>query len=238
MMYNNNMASQTRRRRNPLPGIIFLLIILVGIGFFVYKLQTGNVITVDSGTTLFIDECSGYVHIHASTSANQVVLQNLSGLFVFPSHAQDSDTVIINGCNLDMIVPANINLNITADEIDVFGVSGQMKLTTNGGSLSLVQDTLKGTSVLDNNGGPILFQGSLANTANATLSSNGGSIDASLPGDASFHLKTTGILSTLTTNYPGITITDTGVPDTIIGNSPQATLTLDVNGSDVVLHKG
>ncbi len=233
----NNTASQTRRRRNPLPGIIFLLIILVGIGFFVYKLQTGNVITVDLGTTLFIDECSGYVHIHASTSTNQVVLQNLSGLFVFPSHAQDSDTVIINGCNLDMTVPANINLNITADEIDVFGVSGQMKLSTNGGSLSLVQDTLKGTSVLDNNGGPILFQGSLASTANATLSSNGGSIDASLPSDASFHLKTTGILSTLTTNYPGITVTDTGVPDTIIGNSPQATLTLDVNGSDVVLHK-
>ena len=237
MMYNSNTASQTRRRRNPLPGIIFLLIILVGISFFIYKLQTGNVITVDSGTTLFIDQCSGYVHIHASTSTNQVVLQNLSGLFVFPSHAQDSDTVIINGCNLDMTVPANINLNITADEIVVFGVSGQMKLTSNGGSLSLVQDTLKGTSVLDNNGGSILFQGSLANTANATLSSNGGSIDASLPGDASFHLKTTGILGTLTTNYPDITFTDTGVPDTTIGNSPQAILTLDVNGSAVVLHK-
>jgi hypothetical protein len=235
MMYNT--TPQPRKRRHRLPGIIFLLILLGGIGFFVYKLQTGNVITVDSGTTLFIDECSGYVHIHASTSTNQVVLQNLGGLFVFSSHAQDSDTVIINGCNLDMTVPANINLNITADEIDVFGVSGQMKLSTNGGSLSLVQDTLKGTSVLDNNGGPILFQGSLASTANATLSSNGGSIDASLPGDASFHLKTSGILNTLTTNYPGITVTDTGVPDTIIGNSPQASLTLEVNGSDVVLHK-
>ncbi len=237
MLYNSNTAFQARRRRNRLPGIIFLLIILGGIGFFVYKLQTGNVITVDSGTTLFIDQCSGYVHIHASTSTNQVVLQNLSGIFVFSSNAQDSDTVIINGCNLDMTVPANINLNITADEIDVFGVSGQMKLSTNGGAISLVQDTLKGASVLDNNGGPILFQGSLDSTANATLSSNGGSIDASLPGDASFHLKTTGILGTLTTNYPGITVTDTGVPDITIGNSPQGTLTLDVNGSDVVLHK-
>lgn len=237
MMNNSNTAYPTRQRRGCLTGIIFLLIILVGIGFFAYKLQTGNVITVDSGATLFIDQCSGYVHIHASTSTNQVVLQNLGGLFVFSSHAQDSDTIIINGCNLDMTVPANINLNITADEIDVFGVSGQMKLTTDGGSLSLVQDTLKGTSVLDNNGGPIFFQGSLDSTANATFSSNGGSIDASLPGDASFHLKTTGILDTLTTNYPGITVTDTGVPDTTIGNSPQATLTLDVNGSAVILHK-
>lgn len=237
MMYNTNRILQPRRLRSCVGGIIFLLILLVGIGFFAYKLHTGNVITVDSGTTLFIEDCSGYVHVHASTSTNQVVLQNLGGLFVFPSHAQDSDTIIINGCNLDMTVPANINLNITADEIDVFGVSGQMKLTTNGGAISLVQDTLKGTSVLDNNGGPILFQGSLASATNTTFSSNGGSIDISLPGDASFHFKTTGILDTLTTNYPGITVADTGVPDTIIGNSPQATLTLDVNGSVVVLHQ-
>ncbi len=235
MMYNT--AFQARRWRNRLPGIIFLLIVLGGIGFFVYKLQTGNVIAVDSGATLFIDQCSGYVHVHASTSTNQVVLQGPGGLFVFSSHAQDSDTIIINGCNLDMTVPANINLNIYADEIDVFGVSGQMKLTTNGGSIALVQDTLKGTSVLDDNGGPILFQGSLDSTANATFSSNGGSIDISLPGNASFHLKTTGILETLTTNYPGVDITDTGLPEANIGNSSQAKLTLDVNGSSVILHK-
>jgi hypothetical protein len=236
MMYNNT-ALQARRRRNLLPGIIILLIILGGIGFFVYKLQTGNVITVDSGATLFIDQCSGYVHIHASTSTNQVVLQGPGGIFVFSSHAQSSDTIIINGCNLDMTVPANINLNINADEIDVFGVSGQMKLTTNGGSITLVQDTLQGTSVLDNNGGPILFQGSIASTANSTFSSNGGSIDISLPGDASFHLKTTGILDSLTTNYPGIAIAGIGQSETTIGNSAQATLTLDVNGSSVILHK-
>lgn len=237
-MYNTtNTAFQARRRRNLLPVIIILLIVFGGIGFFVYKLQTGNVITVDSGATLFIDQCSGYVHVHASTSTNQVVLQGAGGIFVPSSHAQDSDTIIINGCNLDMTVPANINLNIYADEIDVFGVSGQMKLTTNGGSITLVQDTLKGTSLLDNNGGPILFLGSIAGAANSTFSSNGGSIDISLPGDASFHLKTTGILDSLTTNYPGIAIVDTGQSETTIGNSPQATITLDVNGSSVVLHK-
>jgi hypothetical protein len=235
MMYNT--AFQARRRRNPLPGIIFLLIILGGIGFFVYKLQTGNVITVDSGATLFIDQCSGYVHVHASTSTNQVVLQGLGGIFVFSSHAQSSDTIIINGCNLDMTVPANINLNINADEIDVFGVSGQMKLTTNGGSINLVQDTLQGTSVLDNNGGPILFQGSIGSTANPTFSSNGGSVDISLPADASFQLKTTGILGTFTTNYPGIVVGDTGLPQATIGNASQATLTLQINDTSVILRK-
>jgi hypothetical protein len=236
MMYNT--AFQPRKqRRNLLPGVIFLLIVLGGVGFFVYKWQTGNVITVDPGTTLFIDQCTGFVHVHASTSTNQVVIEGLGGIFVPSSHAQDSDTIIINGCNLDMTVPASINLNIDADEIDVFGVSGQMNLTTNGGSIVLVQDTLKGTSVLDNNGGPILFQGSLASTTNSKFNSNGGSIDISLPNDASFHLKITGIVDTLTTNFPGITGTKVSTTETNVGISPQATLTLDVNGSAILLHK-
>jgi len=236
MMYNTAFQPR-RRRRNPLPGIIFLLLILGGIGFFFYKWQTGNVIAVDSGATLFIDECTGYVHVHASASTNQVVLQGLGGIFVFSSHAQDSDTIIINGCDLDMTVPASINLKINADEIDVFGVSGQMNLTTNGGSIVLVQDTLKGTSVLDNNGGPTIFQGSLDSAANPTFSSNGGSVDISLPNDASFHLQIKGSVDTLTTNYPGIAVANNSIPETNIGISPQTTLTLDVNGSSVILHK-
>jgi hypothetical protein len=236
-MMNNTAFQPRKRRRNPLPGVIFLLIVLGGVGFFAYKWQTGNVITVDSGTTLFIDQCTGFVHVHASTSTNQVVIEGLGGIFVPSSHAQDSDTMIIYGCNLDMTVPASINLKIDADEIDVFGVSGQMNLTTNGGSIVLVQDTLKGPSVLDNNGGPILFQGSLASATNSKFSSNGGSVDISLQNDASFHLKISGIVDTLTTNFPGIAATKVSIPETNVGISPQATLTLDVNGSAIILHK-
>ena len=236
MMYNSAFQAR-QRRRNPLPRIIFLLIILGAIGFFVYKWQTGNVITVDSEATLFIDNCTGFVHIHASTSTNQVVLQGPGGIFVSSSHAQDSDTIIINGCDLNMTVPVSINLKINADEIDVFGVNGQMNLSTNGGSIVLMQDTLKGKSVVDNNGGPTIFQGSIDSTANSTFSSNGGSLDLSLSKDASFHLKTTGNIDTFTTNYPGIAIGHNGVPDVNIGTSPQAMLTLDVNGSSVILRK-
>ncbi|HLZ57816.1 MAG TPA: hypothetical protein VKR06_12780 [Ktedonosporobacter sp.] len=239
MMYND--APQPRRRggRNPLPGIIFLLIIIGGIGFFAYKLQTGNVITVDSGATLFIDQCTaGFVHIHASGSPNQVVIQGPGGLFVPSSHAQDSDTIIINGCNLDMTVPASINLNITADAIEVFGVSGQMNLSTNGGSIVLIQDTLKGKSKIDNNGGPTIFQGSIDSAASPILSSNGGTLDISVPRDATFHLKISGILETLTTNIPGLASTNGQLPDMNIGASSQAMLTLDVNGAQVVLRQG
>jgi hypothetical protein len=241
MMYNNNSAFQMRRRRsNPLPGIIVLLLLLGGIGFFGYKLQSGNVITVDSGTTLFIDSCSGFVHIHASTSSNQVIINGLGSIFT-PSHrAQDSDTMVIDGCDLNMTVPASINLNINADDIEVFGVSGQMNLSTNGGPIILVQDTLKGKSALDNNGGPIIFQGAMDSAANATFSSNGGSIDISLPGDAAFQLKATGIFATVTTNIPAVAnaTTNTNSLDVTVGNSPRATLNLDINDSPIVLHRG
>jgi hypothetical protein len=236
MMYN--MATlPRRRRRNPLAGIILLLIVLGGAGFFVYKAQTGNSISVDSGATLFIDECIGFVHIHAGTSNNQVVLQGLGSTFVPSSHAQDSDTIIISGCDLDITVPKSINININADAIEVFGVSGQMKLSTNGGSIILVQDTLQGKSELHNNGGPTVFQGSIASGASPTFDSNGGSLDISLPGDAAFHVKAEGNIDTFTTNFPDLATIDNHTLDASVGSSPQATLTLAVNGSSIILHK-
>lgn len=245
MMYNYNVAPQVRRRRsNPLPGLIVLLILAGGFAFFVHRVQMGNVMTIDAGTTLFVNDCTGYVRIHPNTSSNQVILQGLGSTFTSSHRAQDSDTMIIDGCNLDMTVPTSVNLNITADEIEVFGVSGQMNLSTNGGPIVLVQDTLKGTSKLDNNGGPIVFQGGLDSSANATFSSNGGNVDITVPADAAFHLKASGILDTVTTNIPAVSSAlanpnqNTDGLDVPIGGAPQATLNLDLNDAPVVLHRG
>ncbi|HLI06694.1 MAG TPA: hypothetical protein VKV40_09010 [Ktedonobacteraceae bacterium] len=243
MMYNYNVAPQTRRRRrNPLPGIIVLLLLVGGVAFFAHKVQAGNVITIDAGTTLYIADCAGYVRIHPNTSSNQVELQGLGDAFVSSQRAQDSDTMIINGCNLDMTVPASVNLNITADDIEVFGVSGQMNLSANGGPIILEQDTLKGQSKLDNNGSPIFFQGSLDSAASATFSANGGNVDISLPTNAAFHLKVSGILDTVTTNIPAVASAvadpNNDAPDVTVGSSPRPTLTLELNDSPVILHEG
>lgn len=241
MMYNYNVAPQVRRRRpNPLPGIIIVLLLMGGVAFFAHRVQTGNVITIDAGTTLFVNDCAGYVRIHPNATGNQVILQGLGSTFTSSHRAQDSDTMIIDGCNLDMTVPTSVNLNITADDIEVFGVSGQMNLSTNGGPIVLVQDTLKGASKLDNNGGPIVFQGSLDNSA--TFSSNGGNVNIFLPTNAAFHLKTSGILATITTNIPvvasAVANPNTDELDVVVGSAPQATLTLDLNDTPVVLHQG
>jgi hypothetical protein len=242
MMYNYNSAPQIRRRRrNPLPGIIVLLLLVGGVAFLAHKVQAGNVFTIDAGTTLYVADCSGYVRIHANTTSNQVELQGLGDAFVSSHRAQDSDTMIIDSCNLDMTVPASVNLNITADDIEVFGVSGQMNLSTDGGPIILEQDTLKGQSKLENNGGPIFFQGGLDSAANATFSTNGGNVDISLPANAAFHLKATGILDTVTTNIPAVASAvgepNTASPDITVGNSPRATLTLELNDSPVILHE-
>ena len=84
MMYNNTAFQPRRRRRFPLVGILILLIVFGGIGFLVNRVRAGNVITVDSGTTLFVDSCSGFVHIHANTTSNQVVIQGLNSIFAPP----------------------------------------------------------------------------------------------------------------------------------------------------------
>ncbi|GCE10654.1 hypothetical protein [Tengunoibacter tsumagoiensis] len=231
----NSFMTPYRRRRFRWGRWLFLLLLIGAGSFFFYKWQTGNVITVDPGTTLYIDECDGYVHIHPNSSTNQVILQGLGSMFVSSHHALDSNTMIINGCDLDMTVPSSINLKINASEIDVFGVSGQMNLDCNGGPINLIQTTLTGKSLIENNGGSIVFLGGFDAGSLPTFSSNGGTLDVSLKKDAALHLKLTGILDAVSSNIPGI-VSPTGIADTTdIGSNPQSTLTLDVNGTALVL---
>jgi hypothetical protein len=176
------------------------------------------------------------VQVRAGTANNQVVLQQGWAPFVFYSLDQGSNTITTDSCDLTIIVPPTTDVKIDADTIDIFGVTGQFALTTNGGSITLAQDTLTGQSTLDNNGGPITFQGALAANEQATFDANGGLIDLTLPGSASFRLNVTGILGTITSEFPEIQASqvDTHVN---VGSSPTAQLTLSVNGTPVVIHK-
>src|SRR5262249_56496608 len=126
-----------------------------GIAFFVYRSQIDTVITVGAHPTVIIEDCLFFVHVHAGPVSNEVILQGPWTLFTPYSQDKASNTVNINGCDLNIAVPANTDVKIDADTIDVLGVSGQMSLTTNGGSITLLHDTLQGQSTLDDNGGPL-----------------------------------------------------------------------------------
>jgi hypothetical protein len=226
-----------RRRRHPVLRLIITLLILGGIAFFVYRSQMDTVISVGTHPTIIIEDCLGFVHVHAGPASNEVVLQGPWTLFTPYSQDKASNTVNINGCDLNIAVPANTDVKIDADTIDVLGVSGQMSLTTNGGSITLLHDTLQGQSTLDNNGGPIRYSGLLDPRGTSKFSSNGGLLDITLTGNPSFHLDVTGILNTITTDFPTIHVQSDEVHANV-GQPPYATLSLQVNGSPIVLHKG
>jgi len=226
-----------RRRSRPVLRVIITLLILGGIAFFVYRAQMDTMITAGTHPTVIIEDCLGFVHVHAAPVSDEVILQGPWTLFTSYSQDRASNTVNINGCDLNIAVPANSDVKIDADNIDVTGVSGQMSLTTNGGSITLLQDTLQGQSTLDNNGGPIRFSGALDPRGTTKFSSNGGLIDITLINNAAFHLDVTGILNTITTDFPGIQVQSDEVHANV-GQPPYATLSLQVNDSPIVLHKG
>src|SRR5258708_2188744 len=226
---------RTEKRRGciPLPGILFALLILGGIGFFVYKAQ-GTVISMNSHPTVVVESCTGFVHIHAGNATDKVILEGVGSTFTSYTQNQDRNILVISSCDLNLSVPANTDLIVDADSIDVFGVQGQMQLTTNGGEITVVQSVLQGKSVLDNNGGPIRFRGSLDPKGASKFSSNGGMIDIALQHDASFHLDVTGIIETVVTNFPNIAVKRSEI-HADVGTAPFANLMLDVNGSTIVL---
>ena len=239
-MYQNQFNSVQRRRhpvRRFITSLLFLGILLGVLGFIVYRAQNGTSVTVGPHPTVIINDCTGSVHVRAGSANNQVILQQGWAPFVFYSLDQSSNTLTVDACDLTIIVPPTTDVKISADTlIDILGVTGQFSLTSNGGSISLVQDTLTGQSSLDNNGGPITFQGALSPQTQTTFDENGGLIDLTLPGNASFHLNVTGIQGTVTSEFPEVQASQNDI-HTNVGSSPSAQLTLSVNDTPIVLHK-
>ncbi len=104
-MYYNDPVRQ--RRRHPLLRIVIVLLILGGIAFFAYRSQMDTVISVGEHPTIIIEDCLGFVHIHTGPASNEVILQGPWTLFTPYSQDKASNTVNINGCDLNIAVPAN-----------------------------------------------------------------------------------------------------------------------------------
>src|SRR5579885_2538009 len=233
--YSPQLVQQLRPgQRNPLGCLIFMVVLIAGLAFFIYAYQTGTRISTKPHPTLVVTSCTGSIHIQAGKAADQITIEG----FPFPPYQldQSSNTVTLSDCNRTIIVPAQTDLKINADTIDVIGVSGQMQLETNGGTITLAQATLEGQSSLQNNGGPVRFSGAVAPQASCTFDVNGGSIDLALPAAASFHIDVTGILSSITSDFPDLLIQNDGV-HADVGTAPSAHLKMDVNDSPIILKK-
>lgn len=238
------MRTPQQRLKSSIGGCITWIVIVVlligGLGFFITRARNGVTVSVGAHPTIIGDSCNGPVFIQAGP-ANQVTIAG-----IFPQYSQDSttNTVEISECStgLTLTVPSESNLQMDAnDAITVLGVSGTMKLSANGSTVTLLQVTLEGQSKVEDNGGAIIFRGTIAQESAPTISDNGGTIDMTLPASASFNLVVTGIVGLILSNFPSLQNPAQGTSgiQASVGNSPSAPkLTLDVNDTSIEIIKG
>jgi hypothetical protein len=220
---------------------------------------------------VIIENDAGFIHVKVGSASNMVTLQlgqssngsSNSGNGTIPyTETSDHSTIILSlsppdGSDLTVTVPATSDLKLYTNdgEIMVDGVSGQMNLVSNTGSVTVThstinsasilndntgainatQDMLQGRVTLSDNSGSITFSSSIDPVGIYTLQDNGGTVDMSLPRTASFHVDATSNTSSVSSNFPSVHVQN-GEIHASVGKTPRATVTLYNNGGTISLH--
>lgn len=219
-------------------GILVLLLIVGGLIFLLNRVHNGVTLSVGPHPTIIGNNCNGTIVIKAGP-ANQVTLSD-----AFPQYNQSTslNTIELTSCDgTTLTVPPQANVEIKgADSVTAFGVSGTLKLDTNGGRITLINCKLEGESKISSNDGIITFTGSLAQGSTSTIDVNSGSIDMTLPAEAAFHLDVLGNIGPVVSNYAGVQVPSQGSGLHVDVGHPASgiTLALGVNGTSVILRRG
>jgi len=250
-----------------LGGGIFSLFSIFGGGF----VGIGNTatetkyFTVSTNPTLVLNNDIGSVQVRAGGSVNQVTILatkhanfggNLNDVTVSYTQNTEGNTinVIVNRVNgssffnatsvdFDVTVPsaAALQLKTNTGSIDVTGVSGQMMLTSNTGSIQANDGTASGTTELVTNTGSVTFNGSIDRSGSYRFETNTGSVNVTLPSDSAFHLTASTDTGSINTNFPGVTVQHHQVVGANafgdVGTSPQATVSLRTNTGSINLYQ-
>jgi hypothetical protein len=249
-----------------LGGGIFSLFSIFGnsiVGFGNTAVETRN-FTVSASPTLVLNNDTGSIHVRVANSVNQVTIQatkhsnfgsNLNDVNVSYTQNTGGNTINVNvdrtnGFNLftstsvefDITVPSTavLQLKTNTGSIDVTGVSGQMVLTSNTGSITAIGGTVSGNTGLITNTGSITFNGSIDQTGNYQFVTNTGSVNVTLPGGSAFHVNASTDTGSINTNFPGVTVQHQGMGANAsgdVGSSPQATVSLRTNTGSINLYQ-
>jgi DUF4097 and DUF4098 domain-containing protein YvlB len=209
--------------------------------------------TVGDHPTVVINDPYGSVRIHAGGPADLVSIQTNQEERgdVAPLISQsDKSTLTISvdsagnaeEVDLDVTVAneANITVHTNGGDIEVDNVNGQLSLTSDSGSINASQVMLEGKSTLQNNSGSILFDGTLAPESTSRFQANSGSIDVTLPQDASFHGDVITNSRSFNSDFPEVRIQppDTHEAHGNVGNDARTTVSITSDSGSIDLHKG
>jgi hypothetical protein len=134
------------------------------------------------------------------------------------------------GVILDVYTPTttSVDINAPSASIRIENVDGQITASTNEGSITATNDAMSGVSSLQTEDGSIQFIGSFDAKGTYQFSSETGAIDISVPASSSFRLHTVGA---------GATEIDNEFGSNIVGNHPEAIVTIRTEDGSVALHK-
>lgn len=220
---------------------------------------------VSPNPTIVLNNDIGSIHVRAGYSSGDVTIQATKHIRwggiasdVNVAYAQDmtSNTVTINverpgnvtpfgssSVDFDLTVPgtAALQLKTSTGSIAITGVSGQLVLTSNTGSVR-ADGTLSGNSQLLTNTGSVTFTGSISQMGTYLFQTNTGSVDVTIPGTSVFHVDASTDTGAINTDFSGVAVEHrqfTGADaHSDVGSAPQATITLRTNTGSINLRQG
>jgi hypothetical protein len=203
---------------------------------------------VQSEPKLVVKDPVGTVHIHAGGSRN-IVVDGIkhSGFFGNPGDVQvnlkqngnELDVIIENNSGPTFFNASNVDLNITvpslsdiqdnsnAGTLSIDGVSGQMNVQANAGTIDVTNATLKGDSTFEANAGTINYSGSLTPHGTYNFHTDAGSINLTLPSNSSFTLDSKVNAGSVNNDFESDTV----------GSAPYAQVIANANAGSVNIHK-
>lgn len=257
--------------------IIAIVFVVLDAGFGLSFHWGPTAIQVGASPTLILESVANAhatIYIHAGGDNGQIVIQPVRplniplGLAEQYQESSDHRTVIYDlGINTgglyNITVPAHITLRINTNDaaLLVDGITGQMHLETNSGSLTVKNSTILGPSLLrsnsgilkaidnhlsgsvvvENNSGDTTFRGTLDATGSYNFTANDGAITLTLPQNTAVQIGATAINGgSIISNIPGVKAQAASNGFTLqasLGSGQRAPLTLATNGGDITINE-
>jgi hypothetical protein len=215
---------------------------------------------VGNRPTIIVNNGIGTIRVLSSPEINQVRIratkQNKGWMHInndlqvhYDQRAGDNTIVVDskhrwsifgkNSVDYDIIVPLIADLELKTDigKIDVSDVIGQMRLISDAGSIHATHISLQRQSKLKTDIGSLNFSGSIDPQGTYKFLSDAGSINVTLPEDASFYVDASTDVGSIRCNFPikhQSKKTHTKLKGKV-GNPPFATLILKTDVGSITL---
>jgi DUF4097 and DUF4098 domain-containing protein YvlB len=208
----------------------------------------GRTITVGAHPKVVIDRVDGAVHVTTgqdgvvriqptdNTDHGDILYQKSGNVITFDLDAQ------LSGIDVNLTVPSltDLDLSTTDGDVTVDGVSGQISLATDTGSITAKHVTLKGTSKLDGSLGDVTFNGSLDPASHDDFDNSRGDIGLTFPANGSFHVDASALDGEIVSEFPQIVVSSSlgGDAHGDVGKAPRALVTVSATRGNIHISKG